>query len=384
MPSNLRQLARRRKWWLPLFWSGLVLALLLLGAGSAPGRAAAEVPSAVDLLYFRGEGGDNIAYLEWETGTESDTAGFRLERANSVDGPYSDLDEIGFITASGSVSAGAYYEAEDKSAVNGQSYWYKLVEIALDNSASNEWTVRVSIDPEPTSQIIGGGSGTAAATSTPVPTSTSAATATGRPATNPTSTIGSDEPEPTNTPRPTETRPPTQTPRPAATTDGNNEVAVTTRTFSFTATPEGEDEGGVEAVGAPGSTGSAGNGPAATPAGAGAGAGAEAEADAEAMAGDGENAVAASAVEAAEGEEETPLLGGRTVGSQTFEEAGSESEANVAQQEGRSSSLLLWIGFIAAFFIFIGGIAFSIFLSTRKRENDVSFEDDVSLDDGFS
>lgn len=377
MPSNLRQLARRRKWWLPLFWSGLVLALVILGAGSAPGRAAAEVPSAVDLLYFRGEGGDNIAYLEWETGTESDTAGFRLERANSVDGPYRELDEIGFIAPGGSVSAGAYYEAEDKTAVNGQTYWYKLVEIALDNSVGNEWTVRVSIDPEPTSQIIGGGSGTTAATSTPVPTSTSAATATGRPATNtptpsPTSSGRSDEPEATDTPQPAATRLPTRTPRPATTTDGDNEVAVTTRTFSFTATPEGEDEGGVEAVGAPGSTGSAGNGPAATPTGASASPGTGADADAEALAGDGENAVAA-AVQAAGGEEEeTPLLGGRTVGSETDTDAGSESEANVAQQEGRSSSLLLWIGFIAAFFIFVGGIAFSIFLSTRKREDDAS------------
>lgn len=373
MPLNFRQLVRRCHRWLSLrrcFWLAWLLALLLPGIWGTGGRVAADVPSAVDLLYFRGEGSDGAAYLEWETGTESDTAGFRLERGTSADGPFDTLDEIGFITASGSVSAGAYYEATDETALNGQTYWYRLVEVTLANSVGNRWTVRVSVEAEPTSQIIGGGGGTTVATSTIVPTSTTVPTATsqaamtGTPATTPPRTPQSTEAAATNTPPPAATRPPTRTPLPAATaTSASSQVAVTTRTFTFTATPEQETTR-QEAQGQPATpivvqAGAAAATPSASPYPV---SGAEEDAT-------GEAAVIGANPAAAAAQDDTPLLGGHTVGSG---DAGTtEGETAPVQQQGRSSTLLLWLGFLAALFIFVGGIAFSIFLSSRRRDDDL-------------
>ena len=341
-----------------ILWPGVAVALVFLAGVSRPGQAAVEIPSAVDLIYFRGEGGDGVAYLEWETGTESDTAGFRLERANSAGGPYSSLDDIGFILASGSVSAGAYYEATDETAVNGQTYWYKLLEYTEAGTVGDEWTVRVDVEPEPTAQIIGGGGATATATDTPVPTSTIRPTATDRPPTDTPTSVASasgngSEPAATNTPRPTATGQPTRTPRSTAAPTGSNNTAATTRTLSITATPTNENSN-VEALGEPASTPSDDAYPVMS----------EEETE--------EREVAANPVEAAEGEEETAVTGVRSVGSAANdEEMQAADDASVVRQEGESNSLLLWLGFIAAFLIFVGGVAFSIFLSTRKRDEEL-------------
>ena len=60
---------------------------------------------------------------------------------------------------------------------------------------------------------------------------------------------------------------------------------------------------------------------------------------------------------------------GAGVEGQTAE--GTQMEEEAVQETSGTTRLLLWLGFLAAFFIFIGGIGFSIVLSTRRRENDL-------------
>jgi hypothetical protein len=65
------------------------------------------------------------------------------------------------------------------------------------------------------------------------------------------------------------------------------------------------------------------------------------------------------------------LPGSVGAGVQVEGEAGAQAEEEVVEETSGTTRLLLWLGFLAAFFIFIGGIGFSIFLSTRRRENDL-------------
>ncbi|HET6443924.1 MAG TPA: hypothetical protein VFI27_05020 [candidate division Zixibacteria bacterium] len=92
----------------------------------------AEEPSVVTLLFFRGVGLDNAIRLEWATGTEFHTVGFRVERSSSSVGPFVLLDEIGFVASEAPPDglSGAEYEVIDSSGIsNGTTYWYRLVEI---------------------------------------------------------------------------------------------------------------------------------------------------------------------------------------------------------------------------------------------------------------
>lgn len=348
------------------FLPGIILALLLLGSIAV--RVSAQVPTAVELLYFQGESEGNTAYLEWETGTEQDTAGFRLERAPSAAGPYTPLEGYEFIVATGSVANGARYEATDETVVGGQTYWYKLVEVSNANTDVDEWTVSVEImGAEPTAQVIVGGGSTATATSTLAATGTSEPTATGRSATNTpvASGNGSDDsrnatstPAPTNTPRPTNTAQPPSAPTQAIAT------RIARATAPSSAVTEGEETGAPTAsptVDADplGGENSLATAPA-TPVLA-----EDAAAVAEAAAVETQAGVA----EVTDDGEETSLLDIRSVGSRAEADV-TAAENATAQQEGESSRLLLWLGFVAAFLIFVGGVAFSIFLSTRKRSDD--------------
>jgi hypothetical protein len=105
------------------------------------GRAEA---AAIILRYFQASGLDNAVRLEWGTASEYNTAGFRLERAGSQTGLYRPLDGIGFIPAGGLGLVGAEYEAVDETAVNGQTYWYKLIEIEYGGYENAEEPIAVT------------------------------------------------------------------------------------------------------------------------------------------------------------------------------------------------------------------------------------------------
>jgi hypothetical protein len=144
---------------------GTLLISIALGLGLILGltdRVFSARLSAITLLYFRGTGQNNSVLLEWATGTEFNTAGFRLVRSSSETGQYFPLDQIGFIPAEGDGIVGAEYEAvDDENVVNGQTYWYELIEIELDGTENLAGPISVIAGP-----------------STPTPTSTSTGTAT--------------------------------------------------------------------------------------------------------------------------------------------------------------------------------------------------------------
>jgi hypothetical protein len=110
-------------------------ALLIFGFFTillVPTLVAAIDPAVVTLLYFHGNGLDNAIRLEWATGTEFDTAGFRLEISAASSGPYTILDGIGFVPSEAPPDglSGAEYVARDEiSITNGMTYWYRLIEI---------------------------------------------------------------------------------------------------------------------------------------------------------------------------------------------------------------------------------------------------------------
>jgi hypothetical protein len=106
--------------------------------------------------------------LRWATGTEYETAGFRLERADSLNGTYEALEQIGFIPAEGSGLMGAEYEATDAdNVVDGQAYWYVLFEIENDGSENTAGPIRIVAGP-----------------ATATPTATASPTATSKPPVN--------------------------------------------------------------------------------------------------------------------------------------------------------------------------------------------------------
>jgi hypothetical protein len=121
---------------------------LILAAIAGFGRAAASPPQAITLLYFEGQGLPGAALLRWATGTEYETAGFRLERGDSLNGTYEELEQIGFIPAEGNGLMGAEYEATDAdNVVDGQAYWYVLFEIENDGSENTAGPIRVFAGP---------------------------------------------------------------------------------------------------------------------------------------------------------------------------------------------------------------------------------------------
>jgi hypothetical protein len=151
----------RRRWlW---FVTTMCCLLLILSLGSPSEASSAEL-SAVTLLYFRGTGQDNVVLLEWATGTEFNTAGFRLTRSSEQSGQYADLDQIGFVPADGDGLVGADYSVVDSdNVVNGAVYWYELIEIELDGNENVAGPISVTAGFIP-----------ATATNTPEPTPTEA------------------------------------------------------------------------------------------------------------------------------------------------------------------------------------------------------------------
>ncbi len=128
--------------------NGLSIALLLaiFLSGLSFSNARGENPTAVSLIYFRGQGQDSAVVLEWATATELDTVGFEIERALQLEGPFQRLSAIGFVPSLASDAfSGAEYEVRDEDGVNnGQNYFYILIEIELDGTENRTQPIVVT------------------------------------------------------------------------------------------------------------------------------------------------------------------------------------------------------------------------------------------------
>ena len=87
-----------------------------------------DVPTAVDLLFFRVTGDEGGTQLGWATAVEVDTLGFRVLRATEPD--TSRAVQVAFVpTLCGGSFCGAEYALTDSSAQIGTLYWYWLVDV---------------------------------------------------------------------------------------------------------------------------------------------------------------------------------------------------------------------------------------------------------------
>ena len=340
---------------------------------------------SVELIHFELRSISSGVEIRWETATESDIAYFKVKRGPAPDGPHEDLAEIGLIEAVGSPVSGSAYSAVDETAVEGQAYSYQLVELTLTNEENVVAEDDISLIPMATGEPIGGlppsptpsptGSGqsstatsqpTAAATSgnpTPRPT-TSSGNATVAPTVAVTGTTAVATPtRPANTLGPTPTRF-SFTPRPpAAATTGSPAGPPDVQA----AAPPALAQTTIEPYPAPGGAGvpptnTEQTAPGALPT-------TQVFTTAVGAPEQPQQAPAAYPGNALDTSAGLPNSVGAGVEGQTAE--GTQMEEEAVQETSGTTRLLLWLGFLAAFFIFIGGIGFSIVLSTRRRENDL-------------
>jgi hypothetical protein len=93
-------------------------------------------PTAVGLASFEARGGNRAITLQWETASEIDNLGFNLYRAESADGPWTQLnaDLIPSNVPPGSL-AGATYTFKDQDVWGGTVYYYRLESIDVQGQS---------------------------------------------------------------------------------------------------------------------------------------------------------------------------------------------------------------------------------------------------------
>lgn len=136
----------KKKLWGLLIGSFIILSLL---NNVRVQNIKAKPAASVGLISFEAIALDNAVRLEWETGTEPGTIGFKLKRSQA--GGASDylLDpDTGnqlFIRGEGSPTIGATYEFTDNTAINTTTYTYILVDVESDGSETELDQVTVTV-----------------------------------------------------------------------------------------------------------------------------------------------------------------------------------------------------------------------------------------------
>jgi len=107
-----------------------------------------EDPTAVDLVSFEAKAKKNAVVLTWETASELDNLGFNLYRAESADGPYTQLNAslIPSLVPPGS-PVGAVYTYRDRTAQPGIKYFYKLESVDIYGNSTFHGPVDAMIRP---------------------------------------------------------------------------------------------------------------------------------------------------------------------------------------------------------------------------------------------
>lgn len=346
-----------------------------------------QAVAAVELIYFEAETLIGPAVLlEWETGSETDVAGYIIKRDDGA-GPqtievYFDNELVTVIPAEGA-TVGAYYAVEDEEVVDQTTYSYYLYELSNSNVEEQVAVLTIFVDEEgdeptpfpiltPTSASGSNPRPPVNSTATPAPTVTSAATsAAGTPV--PTSVSGSAA---TPTRRPTISSGGSTLPTPTTALQ-----TVTTQTQptqppggsqSYPApTNQNGSENGFEEEG--GSSGNedqfTGNAVSVNPLD-------------PAVVPDSNSSPSSSAATGAVAQAEAAVIqvdvsttgGAQPIGQQALEEsktAGAfvfdmNNDQTDQEDAGTNTRWILWISFLAALLLFIGGVAMALRLFRRR------------------
>lgn len=89
------------------------------------------VPLPITLLDFNAVSGESSVFLDWQTGTEINNSHFSLQRSSDA----TDFREIAKITGAGNSTSLLEYDFEDKTPVEGWSY-YRLQQVDFDGTTS--------------------------------------------------------------------------------------------------------------------------------------------------------------------------------------------------------------------------------------------------------
>ena len=80
--------------------------------------------------------------VRWQTETEFDTAGFNVHRGDSVDGPFSQVNDQ-LIASAADPAAGAGYLFIDSNVVAGETYYYRLEDVEFDGDTTQHTLISV-------------------------------------------------------------------------------------------------------------------------------------------------------------------------------------------------------------------------------------------------
>ena len=96
----------------------------------------------VELSAFHASIQDGTVVLRWVTESELECAGFRVHRAFSEDGNYRCLN-VTLIPGAGNTTIRQHYSFRDEHVESGETYWYKLEDIAYNGEC--EWHGPLSV-----------------------------------------------------------------------------------------------------------------------------------------------------------------------------------------------------------------------------------------------
>ncbi len=105
-------------------------------------------PTAVTLASFDASSSGDAIHLAWETGSELNSVGFNLYRAEAAGGAQTRLNAALIPSAAPGGAQGATYEYVDESVSAGVTYHYWLEDVAADGSSTMHGPVSAQVTPQ--------------------------------------------------------------------------------------------------------------------------------------------------------------------------------------------------------------------------------------------
>lgn len=113
--------------------------------GWTESTAIGDTPLPVELTTFSAEYANNSVQLNWETATETNNAGFEVQRQNSESGTQnSDWEVLTFIHGHGTTNSPKYYSYTDNDLPDLDKVFYRLRQI--DNDGTDAYSKTVEVD----------------------------------------------------------------------------------------------------------------------------------------------------------------------------------------------------------------------------------------------